>query len=213
MVSVSTHPQPGQEIEISFSVRDTGIGLTPEQCGRLLQPFSQAEYSTTRRYGGTGLGLAISRRLVELMGGRAWVESEIGRGSHFCFSVTAGIVERISHQATQTALLSTLAGIRVWIVDDNDTNRRILRRQVESWGMQARDTASASETLQWAKAGDPCDLTILDFQMPDMDGSQLANELKRICGNTLEQLILSSVGKLPPGPYEQLPNRRGIRPC
>jgi len=204
VVSVSTPVGVEQGIEIEFSIRDTGIGLTPEQCGRLFQPFSQAEYSTTRRYGGTGLGLAICRRLVELMGGRAWVESEIGRGSQFCFSVTVGIVEQTSQRATQAAQLSTLAGIRVWIVDDNDTNRRILRRQVESWGMQARDTAFPVEGLQWAKNGDPCDLAILDFQMPDMDGSQLANELNRMRGNTLELLILSSVGKLPSGPYEQL---------
>ncbi len=204
VVSVTSRSKPDQAIELEFCVRDTGIGLTAEQCGRLFQPFSQAEYSTTRRYGGSGLGLAISRRLVELMGGEAWVESVPGKGSQFSFRVQCACMEPASYRASQAEQLSTLAGLRVWIVDDNDTNRRILRRQVESWEMKARDTAFPSEALQWAKNGDPCDLAILDFQMPDMDGTQLAAELSRMRGHALQVLLLSSVGKLPNGPYEQL---------
>jgi signal transduction histidine kinase len=204
LVSIQTRIRTADTMEIEFAVRDTGIGLTAEQCSRLFQAFSQAEYSTTRRYGGTGLGLAISRRLVELMGGHAWVDSEMGKGSQFCFSVTGGIIDQSTYRETQAAQMLTLAGVRVWIVDDNDTNRRILRRQVEGWGMHARDTAYPLEAVQWARDGDPCDLAILDFQMPEMDGEELAQKLSKMRGNALQLLILSSIGRLTGGPYEQL---------
>ena len=194
LVSVSAGPTLDGNKELRFAVKDTGIGLTTEQCGRLFQPFSQADNSTSRHYGGTGLGLAISRKLAELMGGRTSLESEFGRGSTFCFSVLAGVPKEAARVKWQEGQCSSLAGLRVWIVDDNDTNRRILRRQAELWGMVVRDTAAPTEALRWARIGDACDLTILDFHMPTMDGAQLASELHRLRGDSIKQLMLSSVG-------------------
>ena len=194
LVCVSILPADTGGKMLEFIVKDTGIGLTPEECGRLFQSFSQADYSTTRKYGGTGLGLAICRKLTELMGGRTWVDSEPGKGSRFGFSVFVGTPEEAVRVVWQESRSAPLAGIRVWVVDDNDTNRRILRRQCESWGMIVRDTALPTEALTWASKGDACDLAILDFQMPLMDGAQLASVLHRMRRNTLRQLILSSVG-------------------
>jgi CheY-like chemotaxis protein len=158
----------------------------------MFQAFSQADHSTSREFGGTGLGLAISRKLAELMGGRTWVESEYGKGSIFHFTVPAGVAKETERVRWQEGPASPLSNIRVWIVDDNDTNRRILRRQAESWNMVVRDTASPAEALRWAKAGDACDLTILDYSMPGMRGDELASELHRLRGESLKQLILSS---------------------
>jgi two-component system sensor histidine kinase/response regulator len=194
LVTVSAEPVLEGRRMLSFAVRDTGIGLTREQCTRMFQGFSQADHSIARKYGGTGLGLAISRRLAELMGGRVWVESEFGKGSTFYFSVAAEALKEAARVKWQHGELSPLAAIRVWIVDDNDTNRRILRRQAESWGMVVRDTAEPGEALRWMRAGDPCDLVILDFHMPEMDGTQLAAELHQLRGGSLKLLLMSSMG-------------------
>jgi len=197
LASVSARPVLDGQRELVFAVRDTGIGLTPEQCSRLFQPFTQADPSTARKYGGTGLGLAISYKLAKLMGGSAWVESELGKGSTFRFSVVAGVPERAARVRAQEGEISPLAGIRAWVVDDNDTNRGIIRRQAESWGMIVRDTALPGEALAWADKGDACDVTILDLNMPLMDGVQLATELHRRRGDSLQQLMLCSVGAVP----------------
>jgi signal transduction histidine kinase/HPt (histidine-containing phosphotransfer) domain-containing protein len=194
LVSVGMAPVAAGGHMLQFTVRDSGIGLTPEQCGRLFQSFSQADASTTRKYGGTGLGLAICRKLAELMGGRTWVESQPGKGSCFGFSVCVGVPEEAVRVVWQESRHSPLSGVRAWIVDDNDTNRRILRHQAESWGMVVRDTALPTDALAWASKGDACDLAILDFQMPLMDGAQLAAVLHRMRRDTLKQIILSSVG-------------------
>jgi signal transduction histidine kinase len=194
VVTVSAAAAGDDNTELSFTVRDTGVGLTPEQRDRLFKAFSQADNSISRKFGGTGLGLAISRRLAERMGGRVGVESEAGKGARFSFSVMSGLpAEPLRHIRTN-ARLSPLARLCVWIVDDNDTNRRILRRQAESWGMIVRDTAVPEEALQWAREGDPCELTILDFKMPGMDGAELAAQLHRLRGGAIRQLMLSSVG-------------------
>jgi signal transduction histidine kinase/HPt (histidine-containing phosphotransfer) domain-containing protein len=194
LVTVNIDASAGGRKELEFVVEDTGIGLTAEQLERMFQPFSQADDSTSRKYGGSGLGLAISRKLTELMGGRTWAESRFGQGSKFHFSVVAGVLEEPARVRWQEGRTTPLAGIRAWIVDDNDTNRQILRRQAESWGMVVRDTALPSEALRWAGAGDACDLAILDFHMPVMDGVVLAAELHRLRGDGFKQLILSSAG-------------------
>jgi signal transduction histidine kinase len=193
LVTVSAGPTIDDVKELRFAVKDSGIGLTPEQCSRLFQAFSQADRSTSRQYGGTGLGLAISRKLVELMGGRIWVESESAKGSTFHFTVPAQITKQVERVRWQEGRASPLAGIRAWIVDDNDTNRRILRRQAESWDMVVRDTAFPTEALRWATIGDACDLTILDYNMPVMTGDELAAELHKLRGDSIKQLLLSSV--------------------
>jgi signal transduction histidine kinase/CheY-like chemotaxis protein len=196
-VTVTSEPLAGPRHDVRFAVRDTGIGIAAAELDRLFKPFSQADASTTRRYGGTGLGLVICRRLCELMGGRIWAESEVGRGSTFTFTIAA---EAVPVAARARADRGMLEGKRVLIVDDNRTNRHILKIQTERWGMHARDTGSPQEALEWIRRGDPCDVALLDYQMPDMDGLALARELRGARRPaSLALVLLSSLGgQLPP---------------
>jgi PAS domain S-box-containing protein len=185
----------GQRL-LRFSVRDTGIGIPIERMHRLFESFSQVDASTTRRYGGTGLGLAISRRLAELMGGTLWVESEEGIGSNFHFDMlareTAAPAKPDRHEDT-----SWIAGKRLLVVDDNATNREIVRRQAESWGMHVEDVERPSEALARVRAGESFDVAILDMQMPEMDGLELARELRRYRDErALPLLLLTSIGRM-----------------
>jgi signal transduction histidine kinase/DNA-binding response OmpR family regulator len=166
--------------EIHFTIRDTGIGMSPEVRERLFQAFSQGESSTTRRYGGTGLGLAISKRLVGLMNGQIGVESEQGKGSTFWFHAR---LER--QQAAARELLDDLSleGVRTMVVDDNATNRKILHYQLAGWRMSNGNSAtSGQEALSMlrreASAGKPVQLAVLDFDMPGMDGLALTRAIK-----------------------------------
>jgi len=179
---------------IHFSVRDTGIGIPQEQQDRLFHSFTQLDTSTTRKYGGTGLGLAISKRLTELMGGTIWVESEVGKGSTFHFTIRAQ--EAPSQQCLYLrGVQPQLAGKRVLIVDDNPTNRRLLSLQTESWGMIPTTVASGSEALACVCRGDPFDLAILDMHMPGMDGHTLAAEIRRYRdAQSLPLVMLTSLG-------------------
>ncbi|MGI0487304.1 response regulator [Pantanalinema rosaneae CENA516] len=168
---------------ITFSVIDTGIGIPPEAQQKLFRPFCQVDASTTRRYGGTGLGLAISRQLVELMGGEIGVDSVEGQGSRFWFTVTlnkqAPTIASVNHLIPPSLDLSQL---RLLVVDDNATNRKVLRYQVSAWGMQVDEAEGAIAALEQlrhqAKAGQPYDLVILDMQMPLMDGEMLGRQIK-----------------------------------
>ncbi|HMO45977.1 MAG TPA: GAF domain-containing protein [Rubrivivax sp.] len=182
--------------ELSFAVRDTGIGLTPEGLGKLFRSFSQADSSTTRRYGGTGLGLAISKRLAELMGGTMWAESAgSGLGSTFRFTIVARRAAALP--GTRRELLGeqpVLAGRRLLVVDDNATNRRILALQTDQWGMQVRDTDAPAEALQWLQQGAAFDAAILDMHMPGIDGLELARRI-RAAGHTLPLVLFSSLGR------------------
>ena len=182
---------------VRFEVRDTGIGIPEEARSRLFQAFSQADGSTTRRYGGTGLGLTISRQLVELMGGRIGVESAPGRGSTFWFTVPLERSEAMP--ASMPVPAEELAGARVLIVDDNQTNRTILERQLTTWGIHAvsaSDAASALAHLRTGYAtGRPFDLAVLDLQMPGTDGLELAAQIRSIAGLAhLPMVMLTSVG-------------------
>ena len=185
---------------VRFEVRDTGIGMTEDQIGRLFGAFSQADASTTRRYGGTGLGLAISKQLVELMGGEMGVESEPGRGSAFWFILP---LERQSTPTPsarrQPAALLGLRGVRALIVDDNETNRRVLCEQLSAWGVEVTDVEGGVEALgklrSAADGGEPYDVAILDFQMPGMDGMELARRIKADPpASSVRLLLLTSVG-------------------
>ncbi len=160
-----------------FTVRDTGIGIPAERLDRLFKSFSQVDTSTTRHYGGTGLGLAICKRLAELMGGTVGVESTPGKGSTFRFSILAETNPEWA--AVQRGSSVDFEGRRVLIVDDNDTNRRLLRATAEFWGMQVRDTAYPAEALAWIARGDPFDIAVLDYLMPEMDGCELGREFRR----------------------------------
>src|SRR5262249_40976102 len=155
--------------EVHFAVRDTGIGIPADRFDRLFKIFSQVDASTTRRYGGPGLGLAICKRPVELMGGQIWAESQVGKGSNFHFTIVAAEGQGPT-RSTIDAQPRELTGKRVLIVDDNRNNRLILKIQTERWGMLARDTDSPTVALGWINQGDPFDVVLVDYQMPEMDG-------------------------------------------
>ncbi|QNG52209.1 response regulator [Pseudonocardia petroleophila] len=172
---------------LSVEVTDTGPGIPADRLDRLFRSFSQVDVSTTRRHGGTGLGLAISRRLAELMGGRVWVRSEVGRGTTFGFAVTAP-----SAPAPAVVTPAVLSGRRVLVVDDNATNRRILAAQCASWGMVVDDTGSPLDALARVADGEVYDVALLDHVMPEMDGGTLAARLREHGGPPVA--CLSSLG-------------------
>ena len=181
---------------LTFSVRDTGIGIPADRMDRLFKSFSQVDASTTRRYGGTGLGLAISTRLAEAMGGRMWVESDgAGKGSTFHFTTRLPVaMEPLDHALPDN--LPELAGKRVMIVDDNPTNGLILTRQTEGWGMVPETFESPVEALETIRRGVPFELAILDMQMPDMDGMQLARAIREVRdADALPLIMLTSLGR------------------
>jgi signal transduction histidine kinase/CheY-like chemotaxis protein len=185
--------------EILFSVRDTGIGIPENHISRLFQSFSQADSSTTRKFGGTGLGLAISKRLAEMMGGEMQAESAgMGKGSTFTFTIKAEpaqIPER-KMELNIKGIQSVLKGKYVLIVDDNATNRRILMLQTEKWGLNPRETEHPRQALEWIKKGDPFDLAILDLQMPEMDGIMLTREIRDLRDEkSLPIILLTSLGR------------------
>jgi len=194
VLTVSATEKAGAQ-QLNFSVRDTGIGLTENGMSRLFQSFSQADSSTTRKYGGTGLGLAISKRLAELMGGTMWAESDgAGKGSTFHFTLAA---QPASLPATRAQSLtgeqSELAGKRILVVDDNATNRKILALQTGKWGTDTRATQSPKEALKWVAEGQRFDVAILDMHMPEMDGLALARSI-RDAGSTVPLILFSSLG-------------------
>jgi signal transduction histidine kinase/DNA-binding response OmpR family regulator len=194
-------------VGLTFIVRDTGIGLSREGVSRLFQSYSQAEASTTRKYGGTGLGLAISKRLAELMGGTMWVESDgPGTGSAFFFTVALPIAEiPPGRRRAVTGEQIEFLGKRVLVVDDNATNRRALALQTAKWGMDSRDTGSPLEALRWLEQGERFDLAILDMHMPEMGGIDLARRL-RASHATLPLVLLGSMGRREAGDAELLFN-------
>ncbi|WP_438480118.1 response regulator [Oleiharenicola lentus] len=183
--------------QLHFAVRDTGIGIPANRLDRLFKSFSQVDNSTTRKYGGTGLGLAISQRLTLLLGGRMWVESAEGTGSVFHFTIDApphNEPVRVNVGAKQPAL----ENLRVLIVDDNETTRTILCAQTRSWGMIPTEIASGSDALQSLLANADYDLALLDYQMPGLDGEELATRLKQQESTAkIPLILLSSAGRRP----------------
>ncbi len=178
LVSVAMEEQATDRVKLKFSVRDTGIGMTPEQSARLFQAFSQADTSTTRKFGGTGLGLSISKRLVEMMGGNIWVESESGAGSTFHFTAWLGIGQAVERRR----FIPDLAGIRALVVDDNAQAREILTDSLRGFALRADAVASGEEAIRLlaaADASDPYRLVLMDWHMPGMDGLQTSAIIKR----------------------------------
>jgi two-component system sensor histidine kinase/response regulator len=178
MVAVTMEEQFTGSVKLKFSVRDSGIGMTPDQISRLFQPFSQADTSTTRKYGGTGLGLSICKRLVEMMDGTIWAESQAGLGSTFYFTARFGIAS--GQKAKQ--FIPDLAGIRALVVDDNAQAREILTDALRVFALRANSVASGEDAVREiadADSQDPYRLVLMDWHMPGMDGLEASRIIKR----------------------------------
>ena len=189
-VSVQMLERDQDSVLLRFAVRDTGIGLSAEQCAKLFQSFQQADTSITRQYGGTGLGLAISKKLVEMMGGEVGVDSEPGVGSTFWFTARLGVARNRRNLQNPA-----LQGMRILVVDDNDNARQILSEQLTAMGLQVSRVAGGREAVQAVRAavqaGRPYQLALLDWQMPDMDGLQTAKALIDLgLGDQLPQMAI-----------------------
>lgn len=167
--------------QLQFSVRDTGIGIPHDKLSVIFESFSQADTSTTRKYGGTGLGLTISSQLIDLMGGRIWPESEVGKGSTFFFTLSLPAISSDALAAYQAT--GNVTGMPVLVVDDNSTNRRVLAEMLQNWKMVPTVVSDASEALkmlvQAYRNGTPYPLALVDMQMPDMDGFELAENIRK----------------------------------
>lgn len=191
---VEAEPMSGGRMGVKFIVRDTGVGIPKDRFHRLFQRFSQVDESTTRKFGGTGLGLAISQRLAGLMGGEISVESEVGKGSTFTLSVPFLRAQTKGPTPQSTA---SLKSSRALIVDDNRTNRSVLRAHLEAWGMRVFDTESPLKALGMISAGEAFDYILLDYQMPEMDGVALARAIREHLKTPPPIMLLSSLGSMP----------------
>jgi PAS domain S-box-containing protein len=195
VVRMRATPTADDLVGLHVSVQDTGIGIPDDRMDRLFRAFSQIDASTTRQYGGTGLGLAISQRLCVLMGGRMWVESRLGQGTTFHFTISAPEAPAQPKIYLRGAV-PQLVGKRLLVVDDNPTNLRIVQAQAESWGMRVRTASSGTETLRVIGSEEPFDVAVLDMQMPQMDGAQLAADLRaNSATRTLPLVLLTSLGR------------------
>jgi signal transduction histidine kinase/CheY-like chemotaxis protein/HPt (histidine-containing phosphotransfer) domain-containing protein len=182
VLQIQSDPAGGGRGALLFSVRDTGIGIPADKLDIIFDSFSQADHSTTRQYSGTGLGLTISKKLVERMGGRIWVESELGSGSTFFFTACFG-VGVMQSSAELLPQWERLAALKTLIVDDNTTNRLIVRETLASWGIPVEEAADGDEALhslaRAGEAGEPFRLVILDVRMPGRNGWQVAESMAR----------------------------------
>ncbi len=199
VVGVQSGVESQDGVHLHFTVTDTGIGIPLEKQERVFREFEQADGSTSRKYGGTGLGLAISTRFCEMMGGKIWVESEVGKGSTFHFTIRVGLQkERVLQVSGEQ--ISSLKDLAVLVVDDNDTNRRILEQILLYWGMNPTVVDGGSAALQAMekahKNGSPFQIILTDCMMPEMDGFQLVeriNEESRFASSTI--VMLTSAGE------------------
>jgi PAS domain S-box-containing protein len=183
VLKVQLDATEGEDRILEFIVSDTGIGIPPEKQALIFEPFSQADTSTTRKYGGTGLGLTISSRLVEMMGGRIWVESLVGRGSHFHFTTRLAVVGTREIDIGKMASPELLRNVKVLVVDDNRTNLRILEGILKRWEMKPTSVEGGEEALAQLStartAGEPFGLILTDMHMPNMDGFNLVENIRR----------------------------------
>jgi PAS domain S-box-containing protein len=179
VLSVRVNEKSDDKITLQFSVRDSGIGMTAEQQGKLFQAFSQADTSTTRKYGGTGLGLTISKRLVNLMGGEIWIESEAGQGTTFHFTSDFGLGKETVKRHYEPS--PDFRGLKVLVVDDNATSREILQDILESFTFEVFLAASGEDGLEEIERADkdkPFELVLMDWKMPGLDGIQTSRRIK-----------------------------------
>jgi len=197
LLDVEMASSTDSETVLRFAVTDTGIGIPPDRLRHIFEKFTQADASTTRRFGGTGLGLAITRQLTDLMGGRIEVQSKVGKGSTFTVALPLRIDRRAPSAPPRTV---DLIGLRVLVLDDNEVNRRVVHEQITTFRMRNGSFGSAMEALEGLRRavdeGDPYDIAIADFQMPEMDGEAFAREVKadpRLSGTIV--VLLTSVGQ------------------
>jgi two-component system, sensor histidine kinase and response regulator len=199
LVRVELESEPPSHVQLHFSVSDTGIGIPTEKQEKIFQAFEQADSSTTRNYGGTGLGLAICSQLIRMMGGRIWIESEMGKGSTFHFIVGLGLQEQ-PIQPPAVGDMSDLADLPVLVVDDNATNRQILEETLLHWSMKPTVVESGPMALaameKASKDGRPFALVLTDCMMPEMDGFELAERINKTPGLATSTIImLTSAGE------------------
>ena len=198
-LKVKSGTQEGEQFLLDFTVADTGIGISKEKLVSIFEPFTQADASTTRKFGGTGLGLTISSRLVEMMGGKIWVESEVGRGSEFHFTARLGLAHAKPAEPGPFAPVMNLRGVKVLVVDDNRTNRRILEGMLRRWEIIVTSVEGAKEALEQLcealKAGEPFELILTDMHMPHMDGFALVERIRQMPElSTATIMMLTSAG-------------------
>ncbi len=191
-VSISELSQADKLHEIQIAVRDTGIGIPADKKSRLFNAFSQVDSSTTRKFGGTGLGLAICKRLVQMMGGKIWVESTLGKGSTFYFTIKV-MVSESAPRVYVKGKLTELVDKKILIVDDNSTNLRILEHQCKQWGMLPHSAQVPYEALKLIRSEYKFDLAIIDMVMPGMTGLELGIEIRKfIDKNNFPAIMLTS---------------------
>jgi two-component system sensor histidine kinase/response regulator len=196
---VRVDSQSADDRMLHFTVADTGIGIPPEKLKMIFEPFSQADTSTTRRYGGTGLGLSICTRLVEMMGGKIWIESEVGQGTHFHFTICVKVADLKLSEVGAIPPPEILHNVRVLIVDDNRTNRRILEGMLKLWHMRPATAGSGEEALTELvvaqNAGEAYQLIVTDMHMPKMDGFSLVEHIRQRPGlSAATIMMLTSAG-------------------
>jgi len=208
-VAVTKESSDAESLLLRFTIADTGEGLDQQGRERLFEAFTQADVTTTRRFGGTGLGLSISKSLVEMMGGTIGVESTLGQGSVFWFTAR---FETLPNDIANANLLdaSFLKGRRALIVDDNQINRRILMKHTESWGMQHSEAGNSMAALALLDSGEKYDVVLSDMQMPDISGIDLAREMKQRFDHSPPVIILTSGGDRL---TKSLMETRGIHSC
>lgn len=196
LTSIKLSEKKGNHYELEFAVKDSGIGIPQDKMHKLFNSFSQVDSSTTRKYGGTGLGLAISARLIEKMQGRVWVESEVGVGTTFRFTIQLTVNDQVKEYKSVTPL-KDLVGKTAMIIDDNLTNLRILKGHCEQWGMHADVFNNPLEGIE-ALAHNRYDIVVIDMLMPQMDGIETANQIVKRYGNTTPLVLFSSASHFPP---------------
>jgi len=200
LMSVTQEAESSGTVSLHFAIKDTGVGIPADKLQEIFEPFSQADGSTARKYGGTGLGLSICTKLVEMMNGRIWVESEEGKGATFHFTVSLGIQEKSTLSPAPIGQ-EQLRELHVLIVDDNYTNRRILQSMLEGWGMRPTAVEGGREALQALEVakstGDLFPLILLDCQMPEIDGFALADQIQQDPDlGAVATVMLTSAGRL-----------------
>lgn len=192
VVGIEKIAEDAEGVELHFWVKDTGIGMTPEQCAKMFKSFSQADASTTRKYGGTGLGLAISKKLVELMEGRIWVESEVGKGSSFHFHARFGIQKTPKERRVFSA--EELHGLKLLVVDDNASAREILSDMAKNSGLEVDCASEGMQALERViesnDANKPYDLILMDWKMPGLDGIETAKKLQALQKEACPPIVL-----------------------